>query len=97
MRYTRTGTPSCKHCGKKLLRLMHTWYEHSSGTKEPIVGELDGYGYKITEIISVKKDPWAGKRIITYWTGAWGYHGNGLFCSLRCGFNHAVYMINTER
>lgn len=29
-----------------------------------------------------RDQPWA--------TGAWGYHGDGVFCTLRCGYKWAI-------
>jgi hypothetical protein len=57
-----------------------------------VVGRAAEYG-TVAEIIRTEplNSGYAEPRVhITYWCGAWGYGGNGYFCSLRCGYLWAV-------
>jgi hypothetical protein len=84
--------PRCRHCGKRLLKHTYSWWPGVGYGHRPEVGCAAEEG-RVVEIIRTKplNDGYAEPRVrITYWCGEWGYYGNELFCSLRCGYVWAV-------
>ena len=77
----------CRQCGKQLPRLLLLWTARGEREPEPKVGAQTPWGV-VCEIVKVEDSTFLGKSV-TFWTGRWGYHGNGFFCTLRCGFTWA--------
>ena len=80
--------PTCKNCKKPLKKYTHYWTNHDKEEPEPIVGSQTAWG-TVLQITRKKISTWAGSSI-SYWTGQWGYYGQGYFCSLKCGYYYAV-------
>lgn len=79
---------NCQFCGRPLKKYTLAWWSNDENPA-PVVGAHCPHTLRtITEIISVKPGKWRSHKL--YWTGLWGYNGNGYFCSLRCGYGWAV-------
>ena len=81
------ANPKCRHCGKPLNQNTRThWLNATPGTGyQPPEGDEEVLQRRE---VGTRYENW---RIAT---GRYGYNGDGLFCTLRCGYEYAVATVS---
>lgn len=76
--------PVCRMCMDPLGKFIRSVRDQEPPPEAQII--------KRETVRELRGDSWQEIPVIDYWMpGAWGYHGNGYFCTLRCGYRFAVW------
>lgn len=83
------STPTCKQCGKKLLK---RWYTSRTESTSAMPEAPKTFGDR--PVLEAKEVSLAYGKTNYYshrvWLGDYGYRGNGYFCSVTCGYRYGV-------